>query len=132
MSSQNNYPSFRSDVAFNFNKECPNFSPRFNQSGRSEIYKENIVPNRENSLRSSESKSEVLKVKSLLDQAIKEIEAKNLIIEKFEIYRQKIEEIKIQEMETLEAKLEERRIYEVQMLNEHILELQQEVMIERK
>ena len=128
MSSQNNYPSFRSDVAFNFNKEWPNFSPRFNQSGRSDKnFKENMEPNREKSIRTSESSSELIKVKSLLDQAIKEIETKNLIIEKFEIYKQKVEEIKTQEMEGLLAKLEERRKYEVQMYIEYNQELKQEL-----
>ena len=73
LSSQNNFPSFRADSAFNCKLENSNTSPRFNQSKGGQVFQENIGPN---SQRVKSPSSELHEVKKLLYEAMQQIEEK--------------------------------------------------------
>jgi hypothetical protein len=106
LSSTNNYPSFRSDVAFNFQNNEQKTSPRFNQSRGTN--QENIEPNTlKSSIRSKSSSNELAEVKSLLTQSLKELEVKNHIIQKFTEFRDSFEQVKNEEISRIQAMYEE-------------------------
>lgn len=119
LSSTNNYPSFRSDVAFNCQNTDQKTSPRFNQS-RS-MNQENIEPNTQrSSARGKSSSIELAEVKSLLTQSLKELEVKNQIIQKYTEFRDKFEQIKDDEISRIHQMFEEQRQKDQKLHQEEI------------
>jgi hypothetical protein len=119
LSSTNNYPSFRSDVAFNCQNNEQKTSPRFNQSRGTN--QENIEPNTlKSSIRSKSSSNELAEVKSLLTQSLNELEVKNHIIQKFTEFRDTFEQVKNEEISRIQAMYEEQAQKDNELYKEEI------------
>lgn len=71
-------------------------------------------------------------LQSLLEQALKELEVKNRIIEKFTVFKEKLEEVKEQEIENIREIFEQQREREKEYFNEQISELKDELEQEKR
>jgi len=134
LSSQNNFPSFRSDVAFNYNKQEQTASPRFKQSTKSDqTFQENMQPNALN-FKSNEhpASKELREVKSLLKQAMQEIGVKNQIIEKFTDFKERIEQMKNEEIVNLKSMFEQVRKKDEEAYSDHIRDLNDQIEEEKR